>query len=68
MQKPKITIEEALQQRAGLSPREYAQLMGLSEISVYRYMGTGELDSVKIGQRRIIPRSVYAPMIEGVQA
>ncbi len=37
--------------------REAAKLLGVGRTSVYELMNSGHLQSVKIGARRLIPRS-----------
>ena len=43
------------------------KLGGLGRSSVYRLMDAGELRSVKIGKRRLIPDSAIADYVEGLR-
>lgn len=40
-----------------VSVKGTAQLLGVSRATVYNLLSSGELESVKIGSRRLIPRS-----------
>jgi excisionase family DNA binding protein len=40
------------------SPEETAGVMGITRTAVYAMLRGGELSSVKIGRRRLIPRTV----------
>lgn len=42
----------------GLSVPEAAERLGVSRAAAWRLIYTGELQSVRIGRRRIVPRSV----------
>jgi excisionase family DNA binding protein len=43
--------------RAAYSPSEFASLFGCARSTVYAAIGRGELHSVKLGGRRLIPAS-----------
>ena len=43
---------------------EAAELLGISRTHVYRLMKANELRSVKIGARRLIPRSVLVEYVD----
>lgn len=49
---------------AGWSPDEFAQRWGVSRATVYKELALGDLDSVKVGKRRIIPATAEAPWLE----
>ena len=51
-------MKEALSlgQRLALSPSEAAELLGLSLSTVKLELASGRLQSVKVGNRRIVPR------------
>ena len=55
-----LTIEAQRAQRCRLlcTTIETAELLGIGRTHVYRLMNGGQLHSVKIGARRLIPRSV----------
>jgi hypothetical protein len=59
-----ITKDQALN-RAAISLREWCQLTGVSIPSGARYLKSGELEHVKIGNRVLIPSRVYTPLILG---
>ena len=61
-----ISIEEA-KNRAGLTVDEFSYLVGVSKIQTYRNIKRGVLDSINLGHRIIIPRTVFAPML-GVES
>ena len=46
----------SLGQRLALSPSEAAELLGLSLSTVKLELASGRLKSVKVGNRRIVPR------------
>ena len=55
-----------------ISAEEAATRLGLHRITVYRMTASGELPSIKIGRRRLIPESaitsIIAQAVEGAQA
>lgn len=51
--------------RLAHSPAETAELLGVSRMTVYRLMETGELRSQKIGRSRRILRSSIDEMLGG---
>ncbi|MDA3957197.1 helix-turn-helix domain-containing protein [Oceanispirochaeta sp.] len=59
-----ITKEIALT-RATISGPELAELTGLSKITVYRKMESGEIPSIHIGSRRLISNNYYSKLISG---
>ena len=50
------------------SVAEVAQLLGISRGSVYNYIGSGELRSVSLGSRVMIPKSVIDDLLEAKAA
>jgi excisionase family DNA binding protein len=66
MSKSTITIQEA-RNRASVSPAELACLTGLAEITVYRKVKAGDIPSVKLGGRRLIPASFFMQLLEADQ-
>ncbi|MDY7027146.1 MAG: helix-turn-helix domain-containing protein [Spirochaetota bacterium] len=57
-----ITLEEA-RARASLTVKEFAALAGVSPMTIYRTAQKGKIESVRIGGRVMIPRTVFAPML-----
>ncbi len=54
---------------AALSPADAARELSLSRSHVYNLMAAGELRSVKIGRRRVIPYSEVTRLLqEGLRA
>lgn len=49
-------------------PAARIKLGGIGRSSIYRLMDTGELRSVKVGRRRLIPDSSIQQYIEGLKA
>ena len=49
--------------RAAFSPRETAELLGLSEATVYRLLNRRELSSVLIGGSRRIPAAAIQKLL-----
>ncbi len=47
---------------------EFCQLSGLGRTRVYELIGTGELDSITIGKRRLIIIELYRKLIERQRA
>jgi excisionase family DNA binding protein len=47
--------QEAFQQRAAFSVDETAELLGCCSASIYRALRRGDLESVMLGGRRLIP-------------
>lgn len=50
--------------RVTYSVAEVAQLLGISRGSVYNYIRTGEIRSVTLGSRIVIPRRVIDELID----
>jgi excisionase family DNA binding protein len=41
-------------EKLGYSVEEAAETMGIGRTTVYELLGSGELDSIKVGRRRVI--------------
>jgi excisionase family DNA binding protein len=48
----------------GVAPIEAARLLGVSRSTIYRIMNRGQLRTVKIGRRTIIPVSAITALLE----
>lgn len=54
-----------------LSPKEVAELLGLGSVTVYSLINTGQLRSISIGRKKLIPKQYLleflypGAMIEG---
>lgn len=46
---------------------EVAEMLSVSKMTIYRLFGTGELDSVKIGKSRRIPREAVVKFLESLE-
>lgn len=46
-----------------LSPREVAATLSIGRSKVFELLATGELASVKIGRRRLIPRAALSEYV-----
>jgi excisionase family DNA binding protein len=55
-------------QRVAYSPTEAALVTGLSRNTIYELIGSGQLRSVKVGGRRLIPASAILALVEGEAA
>ena len=51
--------------RATMSVREVARYLGLSPNSTYRAIERGEIPSLRIGKRIVVPRRWLAELLEG---
>lgn len=50
-------------ERLVLTARETAKILGLSLASVYQGLLTGQIPSISIGRRKIIPRAAFEKML-----
>jgi excisionase family DNA binding protein len=50
-------------QPVAISVREAAKLLGISYITAKRYVLTGELPSIKLGARRLVPVAAIRDML-----
>jgi excisionase family DNA binding protein len=57
-----LSIETALQ-RAAISIPEYAALIGIHPITIYKMAEKGDLETIRIGTRRLVPHRVYAGLV-----
>jgi len=53
------------EQRLTLSVNEVAHLLGLSRGATYEAVRTGQIPSIRIGRRIIIPRIALTKLLEG---
>jgi excisionase family DNA binding protein len=51
-------------ERIYISIREAGSALGVSRSTIYRLVDCGELETVKIGRRRLIKRAVMAALVE----
>lgn len=58
-----ISLEEA-KGRATITVNEFACLFNCSAITVYRKVESGQIRSIKLGSRRLIPNSYFMKLIE----
>lgn len=49
--------------RAAVSPDEAALMVGLSRSRIYQLIGSGELRSIKVGRRRLVPMSAISELL-----
>lgn len=54
----------AISDRIAVSPREAADLLGVSHMTVYELINSGRLPSVKVGARRLIAVSALRALVE----
>jgi excisionase family DNA binding protein len=52
-------------QKATLTVDEAALILGVSRNSAYQAARTGELPTIKIGKRLLVPRIAFEKMFEG---
>jgi excisionase family DNA binding protein len=55
-------------ERLTFSPQEVCKLLGLSRGSVYEAIRTGQIPSVKIGRRILVPRVALERLLEDRRA
>lgn len=55
-------------ERQAYSPSEAANVLGVSRAFIYLRMDDGTLPSVKLGRRRLIPRSAIEALFSGGDA
>jgi excisionase family DNA binding protein len=55
-------------EKVGLSIAETCERLGVGRTTVYELLKAGELDSVKIGRRRLVPASSPAVYLERLAA
>jgi excisionase family DNA binding protein len=60
--------EKASQQRAAYSVDETAELLGCCSASIYRALRRGELESVMLGGRRLIPAHTITKLLNAKAA
>ncbi len=51
-------------ERIYISIREAGSALGVSRSTIYRLMECGELETVKIGRRRLVRRETIAALVE----
>jgi excisionase family DNA binding protein len=54
-------------ERLAYSPAELADALGCTRVHVQNLIARGELRSVKLGRRRLIPATVVAELLAGAQ-
>ena len=55
-------------EKLGLSVEEAAEVIGIGRSEVYERLARGEIESVKIGRRRIIPMEAAKRFLDGLMA
>ncbi len=60
--------EEASVEKLGLSVEEAAEVIGIGRSEIYERMARGEIESVKVGRRRIIPAEAAKRFLDGLLA
>jgi excisionase family DNA binding protein len=58
------TVNERVE-RLAYSPAEFAEAVGCTRQHVQNLIARGELHSVKLGRKRLIPRHVVDQLLEG---
>jgi excisionase family DNA binding protein len=58
-----LSADQAAPERLGYSVPEAAEVLGVSRALVYQLLRTGELRSLKLGRRRIIPRDALGELL-----
>jgi excisionase family DNA binding protein len=53
------------EKRRALSPRETERTLGISHASLYRLIKTGQLRTVKLGSRTLIPVEAIDALLNG---
>lgn len=61
-------MDQVTDQRLTLTVTEAAKLLGISRGMAYECVRTGELPSVRLGGRILIPRSKLTAMLDGEAA
>lgn len=54
--------------RRACSPEEAGDIIGISRCSVYKLLKTGELRSLSVGRRRVIPVDAIEELLNGSAA
>jgi excisionase family DNA binding protein len=52
-----MAVEQQQRDRVAVPVEEAAHLLGIGRTLTFRLVGTGELESIRIGRRRLIPRA-----------
>lgn len=65
IQEIELKAQKELGARAAYSPKEFAMLTGVAEITVRRWLRSGELRGTKIGRKWLIPNSELERIGEG---
>lgn len=55
---------DVLDRQLAVSPRQAAQLLGVSVPTIYELLNSGRLPSVKVGARRLIATSQLRAIVE----
>ena len=55
-------------EKVGYSVEETVQATGLGRSTVYELLGSGELESIKVGRRRIVPADAIAQFMNAKRA
>jgi len=51
-------------EKLAFSPRETAEQLGVAVTTLYALLGTGQIRSLKVGRRRLIPAAEIARFLE----
>ncbi len=54
-----------MEDRVVLTVNEVAKLLGLSRASAYQGVACGEIPSIRVGRRILVPRQALERMLEG---
>lgn len=60
-----LTEGAAVNDRPVLTAREVATLLGLTPATVYRAMSRGEIPSISLGRRKLIPVAMLKRLLAG---
>ena len=60
-----LTIDQAINERAAVSIKEYSSLTGLSKSSILRGIKSRKIPSLKLSGRTLIPCSHIKELFEG---
>lgn len=58
-------ISKLREKRATATVDEAAEILGLSRTTAYKAIHDGEIPSIKIGRRRLVPLAALEAMIDG---
>jgi excisionase family DNA binding protein len=63
-----VSDQETNDRKVLLTPTEAAKVLGMSRTNLYRLLGSGEVESLKIGGLRRIPVAALDEYVEALRA